>query len=61
MADPADFIKDYKREIDKLTDMLCRLIQYAAQLPDFYRMPNDICDWYEKHKEFDKKRNNTER
>ena len=49
---------------DKLADMLCRLMAYLESNQDWPTrfdetgFPADILLWWEKHKEWDEKRNN---
>lgn len=58
----ADLLPDAKKEIDRLTDMLCRALKHGCELDysdgsAFDTFPEDIKAWYEKHKKEDEKRN----
>ena len=53
ISDPEDGYRDCQRQIDNLTDMLCRVCLVLEQLKAIF--PKDIDDWWEKHKEWDKK------
>lgn len=49
--------KKIKRELDKVTDMLCRTLQaIQLQYSDLY-LDEDIQEWEESHKKWDKERN----
>ena len=51
-----DYSREYKREVDTLTNMLCWLLTawYAPERPAALR--KDIDAWWEEHQELDRKK-----
>jgi hypothetical protein len=57
---PAYHLEAGKRRIDDLTDMLCRACRVMEQQGMLMHLFMDIRQWWEKHKEADKKREEAE-
>lgn len=54
-----DRIEEYKKQNDKLADMLCKILNkvYAEETYNIEEFGNDIFQWWEEHKKFDEERN----
>lgn len=46
----------YRKKADEVTDMLCRTLGEIAYQEPSIVLDDDIKDWWEKHKEWDKAR-----
>jgi hypothetical protein len=46
----------YKKEADKVTDLLCSFCEMVERAGDLTLMPSKVRDWWEAHKELDRKR-----
>lgn len=53
---PEDDRREAARELDKRTDMLCRVMTLIEKAEPGTRIPQDIVSWWVMHKEFDERR-----